>query len=843
MPARTFPNVGLKGGYDPHEGGWGDDQNLNLLKLSALVQGTVISKLSATPPSPTPPAVYLFDETHPDHPNEIGIFEGATGEEDWTYVVPEAGWLVYNQQDEFYEKFDGTVWAELETGGGGGASYPDFVGHAGEFLRVNATEDDVEWAGAGDAPGVTMLVGSEPTITGSDSLYSGSGATYNIPLPAGSAAGDVALILAGQGNAPYQTAGQDIAKVIMANGTNVGMWRRVLDATDISNGYVTATFSGSFNGAGTVLVFPAGQDLAIELLDVNTIPTSMRAAIYGTKPWLSPVAPRAGTLLTFIYSRQNTAITSTAGALLETVSGAAASCALYAVAVEEGGQIEQTINVPANDYDTVHVTVLVSALTEAIIAAESSGPAGVMVLRKQVNQTITTGAWRDVTWDNIGVDTMNAYGVVGDTDFTIPDGMTVMELNLKANWSGDGNKYLALLNVTTAVAAAIDIRGGVSESGQTMNTGLIPVTPGDVYRIQANSGTTTRDLSGTGFGGASVLTARFYESYEKAVGGVGGGGGGSAEYPPGGTTGQLLAKASGADNDVEWVDPPTGSTVGDAFAVSDTGTGSPQVITLPTAGLSPENVMVFVDGVYQDSAGYSITDDELTITATAAGDVQVVGPIGSSGGGVGSKGWWWDPPLAADWTGIGDFSGDGTVPVLTDDADVGLLLSTPVDGSGTGPGDKGRFFLKPIPRPAESWSLEWYMVADCSYPGAYPMLHGVCLVNTAKSKNVQFGFDMREVVYWGRFNIPSGYGGTEQQTSWAKGTPRFWKIEHDATGATLKFYCSANGKVWTLIRSTSNTDWLGETPKYIGLGFRMGSTNVGYTTSFTIERWIETNLD
>lgn len=116
MPARTFPNVGLKGGYDQHEGGWGDDQNLNLLKLSALVQGTIISKLSSTPGAPTPPAVYIFDETHPTNPNAVAIFEGPTGEETWTYVDPEAGWLFYNQQDEVYEKFDGTVWVELVLG-------------------------------------------------------------------------------------------------------------------------------------------------------------------------------------------------------------------------------------------------------------------------------------------------------------------------------------------------------------------------------------------------------------------------------------------------------------------------------------------------------------------------------------------------------------------------------------------------------------------------------------------------------------------------------------------------------------------------------------------------------
>lgn len=157
MPARTFPNLGLKGGYDEHEGGWADDMNANLLKLSALSQGTVISKLSATPPSPVAPAVYLFDETHSTHPNSIAIYEGAVGEEAWTYIDPEAGWLVYNQQEEYYEKFDGTSWAELATGGGGGGSGVPDGGTTGQVLtKLSDTDGDADWQdippGSGSVP-------------------------------------------------------------------------------------------------------------------------------------------------------------------------------------------------------------------------------------------------------------------------------------------------------------------------------------------------------------------------------------------------------------------------------------------------------------------------------------------------------------------------------------------------------------------------------------------------------------------------------------------------------------------------------------------------------------------
>lgn len=58
----------------------------------------------------------------------------------------------------------------------------------------------------------------------------------------------------------------------------------------------------------------------------------------------------------------------------------------------------------------------------------------------------------------------------------------------------------------------------------------------------------------------------------RVIGG-GSGGTGSAEYPPGGDTGQVLAKASPADNDVEWINVTSGGA-GAPNAVVDGGTFS-----------------------------------------------------------------------------------------------------------------------------------------------------------------------------------------------------------------------------------------------------------------------------
>lgn len=118
MAARDLPNLALKAFFDLGEDGWDDEMSLNLLKLSVLVQPVALDKVSADPGAPVDGDVYIFDETHPTQANKVAIRDDGA----WVYVTPFEGWLIFNQAADYYEKFDGTVWAELETGGG--ASVP-----------------------------------------------------------------------------------------------------------------------------------------------------------------------------------------------------------------------------------------------------------------------------------------------------------------------------------------------------------------------------------------------------------------------------------------------------------------------------------------------------------------------------------------------------------------------------------------------------------------------------------------------------------------------------------------------------------------------------------------------
>jgi hypothetical protein len=117
MPARTFPNLGLKAGYDIHESGWGDDMTLNILKLSILAQGRVDDIVAAEPGAPVQNDVVILDETHATHPNEIAAYDNGA----WVYVAPIVGWQMYNDADGDRYEFTGAVWEELVVSGGGGS--------------------------------------------------------------------------------------------------------------------------------------------------------------------------------------------------------------------------------------------------------------------------------------------------------------------------------------------------------------------------------------------------------------------------------------------------------------------------------------------------------------------------------------------------------------------------------------------------------------------------------------------------------------------------------------------------------------------------------------------------
>lgn len=113
MATHEMPNLGLTGGFVAGEDDWGEAMNANLLKLSTLTQGGVIGRVAALPTDPAPAEgdVYILTTD-----NTIAVYDEAA----WSYFAPREGWLIFDRETQEYLTFDGTAWAVLETGGGGG---------------------------------------------------------------------------------------------------------------------------------------------------------------------------------------------------------------------------------------------------------------------------------------------------------------------------------------------------------------------------------------------------------------------------------------------------------------------------------------------------------------------------------------------------------------------------------------------------------------------------------------------------------------------------------------------------------------------------------------------------
>lgn len=116
MVSRTLAgSLALEGDWNLGEDNWKDGMDENLLKLSALAQAVALDFVSATPGAPDEGDVYLFDSTHPTHPNAIALYDEGV----WSYLDPVIGWLVYDTAGETMRMFDGVIWGEFSSGGGG----------------------------------------------------------------------------------------------------------------------------------------------------------------------------------------------------------------------------------------------------------------------------------------------------------------------------------------------------------------------------------------------------------------------------------------------------------------------------------------------------------------------------------------------------------------------------------------------------------------------------------------------------------------------------------------------------------------------------------------------------
>lgn len=139
MAERILPGLGLTGFWDLGADGYKDAMDIDWRLLSALTQAGALDLVSAEPGTPSDGDIYLLDETHATQPNDIAVRDAGA----WVYITPAEGWIVYDATAGYHRKFDGSVWAQLISGGGGpaavstqaGTTYTAVIGDANTYIQ------------------------------------------------------------------------------------------------------------------------------------------------------------------------------------------------------------------------------------------------------------------------------------------------------------------------------------------------------------------------------------------------------------------------------------------------------------------------------------------------------------------------------------------------------------------------------------------------------------------------------------------------------------------------------------------------------------------------------------
>lgn len=149
MAVITLPNNGFNAGFADGDGGWGDDMNLTLRLLDALINVRVVDKdLTAPPGSPTNGSVYIV-ATPPTgawagYVGQLAIYRAANSGEGvtagWIMVSPKPGWRVYVIDEKRYYRL-GTDFLWVPDSGvdtlvtESGTTRTALPGHAGDYTR------------------------------------------------------------------------------------------------------------------------------------------------------------------------------------------------------------------------------------------------------------------------------------------------------------------------------------------------------------------------------------------------------------------------------------------------------------------------------------------------------------------------------------------------------------------------------------------------------------------------------------------------------------------------------------------------------------------------------------
>ncbi|WP_449471633.1 hypothetical protein [Sphingobium chungangianum] len=185
-----------------------------------------------------------------------------------------------------------------------------------------------------------------------------------------------------------------------------------------------------------------------------------------------------------------------------------------------------------------------------------------------------------------------------------------------------------------------------------------------------------------------------------------------------------------------------------------------------------------------------------------------------SGGGGSSQPWYFNPPLASQFTLL---SGDATNLTIADDTDVGLMVNS---GPNTTAGDISRIAYRTLSNKALDWDLVVHapiLMNDANYTKA-----GFILMDSVSGKLIICGQN-NEYAPFGVifFNSLTSYGGGLDMQAF-RSQPTFYRAS--SVGSTLTFYVSHDGKNWLQVGSTGVTDFLDNRADRIGFGYNINNS-------------------
>lgn len=146
--ARALPGLGLIGFWPLGFDGWNTEMDSNLRIISALLQGSVISRVAAEPGSPTDGDRYLLTGTA--NIDKIAIRDDGA----WVYITPKTGHRIFVEaEDDFYFYNDG-AWAVEVSNSATGGDYEESV-----LLATDSSDGNITLSGEYTLQGVALVTG------------------------------------------------------------------------------------------------------------------------------------------------------------------------------------------------------------------------------------------------------------------------------------------------------------------------------------------------------------------------------------------------------------------------------------------------------------------------------------------------------------------------------------------------------------------------------------------------------------------------------------------------------------------------------------------------------------